>query len=333
MSIYSRALIIFLVVANLTLGTIWLLAGHYKYAGRKVPVSLSQSLTLPSVDLIDDRGRTFNITTLKGKPLFVQFINPLVEAQVTSFEQVFNKANGSAEYLRPLLWLIVTNDAAKLRSRLTVESKDVVIVEHGYVKLRELFSVPSCCEYWFIFDERGILRQNGSYDSGDASSYLTEVATGRKRFSIDLLLSSIREMNSKGYFSDLHRKASQSKAREVVIAMFSSVCTGCADGELVDVLNHHARNNVKVSYLALVPNTFSRTDLINFKTNLDIPFVVERANKRLSQEWAALASQYGAKRANGIVFVISKGEVVSLVQGIKETEDLLNRLDKNGKAN
>jgi len=108
--------------------------------------------------------------------------------------------------------------------------------------------------------------------------------------------------------------------------MFSSVCTGCADGELVEVLKLHAKSNNRVGYLALVPDTFSQTDLANFKENLGIPFPVEVANGQLAREWSSLSRQFGPKRVNGLVFVMSKGEVVSMAQGVRETESLLKGL-------
>ncbi len=281
MSNRNRIIIGILLAANLIAGG---LVFARRYSSR-APDSLSESGSLPSLDIRDDSGRSINTNQFLGSPLFVQFVNPYVDAQIAS---VIKARQNRPD--RSITWLLVTKDARELRERLPEDSGDIIIVESDYEKLRELLNVPKCCERWLIFDESAKLRTSGDYDSGDVAARLRSVIDGERPYSEAVIWQAFNSLKKRDLAQIIDR-GTRSRSRKALIVMLSSVCTGCADGELVDLLNVYAKQSPEISFLALVPDTFSHLDVKNLIANLDLSFPVEIANHNLSREWALYSAR------------------------------------------
>lgn len=320
MTLRQRLLIGLLIAANLVAGAI-VFSRSYLSGSITNPVSVAQSQKLPLINLQDDYGQTFSTSRFAGVPLFVQFVNAHVERQIASIAYV--RANRPK---RPLSWLLITNDAHKLRAKLPRDSEDIVIVDGDYDHLRDLFSVPKCCEKWLIFDESGKLKSSGSYDTGDVVGNLRSVVDGEQPYSPALFAAVLNSMNQKRELVNLHAKAARSPSGKAIIVIFSKVCTGCSEKSLLDMVKKYAKQQTKITYIALLPNTFNQTDLKNFKTNLEIHFPVELAGQALSEAWMHLNEQYGENKINGTVVLLSNGQIPSVVNGLSETEYLLRGL-------
>jgi hypothetical protein len=315
----SRLAIGFLIVANVLLGG-YVFARRYIFAA-PILVPVAQSHTLPLIELQDEKGNVFRTDRFIGSPLFVQFVNPSVEAQLASVVNVREHRPR-----KPISWLLLTANASELRARLPAGSDDIVIVERDHDMLRDLFSIPKCCEHWVIFDENGSYRDSGNYDTGEAMNRLRSVVDNERVFSPDLLLEIVNSMNEKGQLSQFHESAARSHSGKVVVGMFSMACTGCPDGSLIDTLNKWSAQDHKNNYLIVLPSSFSTNDLKNFKTNLELSIPVQLANADFTHQWLALNEQYGEKAVNGSVFVVDKEKVVSVVSGLSETRRLLRNL-------
>lgn len=313
----DRILIGLLVAANVGFAAVWAVR-HYLLRETPPALTVAQSHELPILRLQDDKGKVISTSRFIGAPLFVQAVNPYIEAQINSLIRIRAK--------RPkhkMSWLVITKDAMELRKRLTDRSDDLVIVEDNSNMLRDLFSIPRCCEGWLIFDQAGKLRGDGRYDEGNAKDLLYNVVDGKQLYSPAILLEILKVLNTQGALEQMHNAAKNSHEGKAVIVMLSSVCTGCDDALLVDMLNSYARQNRSVGYLALLPNTFSRIEVENLKTNLDITFPVAIAATALSEKWSSLNEQYGARTINGTVILVDGGNVISIASGFQETKGLL----------
>lgn len=315
----SRLFIGVLVLINVSLAG-YVVAHRYIFAKPKL-VPVAQSHMLPPVELRDEKGRVFHTDRFIGSPLFVQFINPHVEAEISSFLTVRNNRPKKS-----ISWMLLTANAQELRRRLPSDSDDVVIVEEDYQALRNLFSISRSREHWVIFDESGKYRSSGGYDTGDAANQLRNVADNEPIYSTKILSQMLNLMSEEGQLSQFHASAAHSASGKALVAMFSAACTACPDGSLVDILNNHAAQDRKNSYLIILPSTFTKGDLKNFETNLEVSIPVHLANADFTRQWFALNRQYGERAVNGSVFVVDKEKVVAVVSGLKETKRLLKEL-------
>ena len=316
----QRALISILVIANVVLAS-YVLGRNFISRYTDDPVPVAESNTLPLIDLVDDNDRRINTSTFVGSPLFVQFINPYVETQISSFVQIREHPPQTK-----VSWLLFTTNATHLRSHLPMDSNDIVVVEKNYPEMRKLFSVPGPLEYWMIFDEDGHLRDSGRYDGGQARSSLRHVADGAPMFSPAALADAFRAMDESGLLTRLHASATRSASGKLVVGLFSVACTGCSDSSQVALLDSASQMDQRNSYLILLPSTFSSGDLKNFKTNLSLRIAVSGADTRFTQEWQALNQRYGEKQINGTVLLIDGEKIVSVVNGVSETKRLLSSL-------
>lgn len=141
-------------------------------------------------------------------------------------------------------------------------------------------------------------------------------------------LSSLQALDDRGQFERLHEAARLTASGKAVVALFSSVCTSCASGRLMYLLNEHAGRNQDVAYFALVPDTFTAGDISNLRTNLNVSFPVEAAGPALSREWQSLREQYGEGPVNAVVLVIGSEGIDSLAQGANEADTLLEELSR-----
>jgi len=315
----SRLVISVLILVNLSFVG-YLAARRYVFAKPKL-LPVAESHVLPLVEFRDEKGRVLRTELFIGSPLFVQFVNPRVEAQLVSF---LNVRNNRPKKL--ISWMLLTANAHELRRRLPHDSDDIVIVEENYEALCKLFSIAKTREHWVIFDESGKYRSSGSYDTGDAAIQLKNVVDNDPIYSTETLWQMLTLMNEKGQLIQFRAIAAHSSSGKALVGMFSTACTTCPDGSLVDLLNNYAAQDLKNSYLIILPSTFTKRDLKNFETNLEISIPVQLANPDFTRQWFALNEQYGEKAVNGSVFVVDKEKVVSVVSGLKDTERLLKEL-------
>lgn len=286
------------------------------------PVTVKKTQRLPSLKLLDDGGKEFDTGELIGNPIFVQFINPHVPAQVDSYTRVRTQ-----QWKQPVSWLLISKDAGVLRRQLPPGNNDF-IVENRYDELRELFGVQKCCEEWLIFDKTGTLKDTGKYDEDVTGGRLKRLVEDEVPYSTNVLFEALVSVNNKGSLKQVHTKAARSQSGKAVVVLLSNACTGCSEDHLIDTLRTMAIKSPEVAFLALLPNTFTNTDVDIFKTNFEVPFAVELAGEDLSREWLLINDKYGWKTVNGTVFVVSGGKIISLVNGLQETKDLLKGLAK-----
>ena len=199
-----------------------------------------------------------------------------------------------------------------------------MIVQHNYAELKRIFNVPDCCERRFIFDTEGKLGYHDYYYEEDLTARLNALLKKPLPSLSSALLESLDSLPNSLIFStrEMTRKTKSGKA---VITLFTSVRTGCPSGELVRVLNRYANKRTDISFLTLLPKSFTTSDLDNFKSNLAVKFAVARADEALSREFGRLVSLYGESRLNGITLLIDRGSV-TVVDNPNEVDLKLSQL-------
>lgn len=324
MTVRQRLVVGSLIAGNLAVAACVIASGYKSRStvSAVAPNVVRKPQSLPIAKLRDDAGNEVDTRSLIGSPVFVQFVNPYIDAQVDAYLRVRRH-----EVNRSISWLLISRDAGELRVRLPHDNDDF-IVDGDYDSLRELFGVPRCCEEWLIFDSSGALKDAGRYDEGNTPSHLKQAVGGQAPYSAGLLFEVLESLNHNGDLEQIHARAAASRSRKAVAALFSSACMGCPEDDLISLLISRSESSPNVAFMALLPGTHSRSDIENFKTNLDIPFAVEPAGPALSTQWLLLNEQYGWKPINGTVIVAERGRVVSIANGIRETERLLEGLEQ-----
>jgi hypothetical protein len=272
---------------------------------------------LPAYELVDDGGRRLQLNELTGRVLLVQFVNPAVVAQINAVSKVASAFGADQVSL-----LLITRDSQELRARAPDLSEDVLIVQRDYAKLKEVFSVPECCERRFIFNGKGELLYKDYYEANLSPRLHALIGTKTQDFPAALVgaLESITE----GRFASLRELTRRSRSGKAVVIIFDSVCTSCASGELVKSANRFAAAHQEIPLFAILPKDYTAGDLENFKANLRVKFSAEVADSALTERWLKLSGVYGESRTNGSVVLVERGSVIPL-KDLAEAEQPLSR--------
>ena len=295
----KRLILVTLMVANLAL--IFYLVIRDSVEDRpKVAVN-----SIPAVDIVDDTGIRRNLTSLIGRPVVLQFINPEASNQVDSVSRMLTRFGSEISVV------LITGDSSKLRERVPLLPHNAIVIQHDYADLKRIFEVPDCCERRFIYDDTGNLGYHDYYYDADLTPRLSELTPRPLPPVSSALLESIVSLPG-GRISSTREMTKHTKSGKAVITMFASVRTNCPSGDLIRTLNHHAMKKPGVSFITLLPNGYTTSDLDNFKSNLGVRFAVETQEATLSKEFDKLVSSYGESRLNGVVLLIDRGKVTVL---------------------
>lgn len=274
--------------------------------------------SIPVVDVVDDTGMRRPLASLIGRVVVLQFINTGALNQVDSVSRM------STKFGAEITFVLITGDSHKLRERLPSLPQNAIVIQHDYTELKRIFGVPDCCERRFIYDDTGNLSYHDYYYDTDLTPRLNHLTQRPLPPLSSALLESIVSLRN-GPISFSRETTRQTKSGKAVIAILTSVSTGCPSGQLIRTLNHYARKHPEVSFITLLPNGYTNSDLDNFKLNLGVKFAVETQDATLSKEFEKLVSSYGESRLNGVVLLINRS-VVTVLDNPNELELKLSQL-------
>jgi len=301
------------IIANISLGT------YLAFRGSTAPeVSTTVVNSVPIVDVIDDTGTRRSLSSLIGRVIVLQFINPEAVNQVDSISRMLTRFGAEISFV------LITRDSRELRGRLPPLPHNAIIVQHNFAELKTIFKVPDCCERRFIFDNTGKLSYHDYYYEADLTARLNALLQKPLPPLSSALLESLDSLPN-GLIFSAKEMTRRTKSGKAVITIFTSVRTGCPSGDLVRVLNRYASKRTDVSFLTLLPKSYMRSDIDNFKSNLGVKFPVERMEEALSKEYVRLVSLYGESQLNGIVLLIDRG-TVTVVDTPNEVDLKLSQL-------
>lgn len=320
MHIRARLILGILVVVNLVLagyvGIVrWSQRSAVRAAAAACNTSAADSKVLPPVDLHSDKGQQLSTRQFLGTPLLVQFVNPAMRRQTDLVSEVLR-----GRPKQPMTLLFVTSSAQELRQRVPGIPDDVFVVEQNFKELRKTFQVPELGETTTIFDKTGNVVGRFYYYQGGLVAKIRSAVDGEAAFEPELFQNPISEIR-KGQIETIRKQSLNSESGTAIAILFSSVCTSCSSSDLVDVLNQRV-DQAGVKFLVLLPKTFNRADINNFKANLGLKVPVAVADEEVSRVWDSLTAKYGQRQVNGIVIVMKRG-TVSVLQGATELSDLL----------
>jgi hypothetical protein len=308
----KRLILVTLVAANVALIFYLMFRGSID-ARPKLAVN-----SIPAVDIVDDTGIRRNLTSLIGRPVVLQFINPEASNQVDSVSRMLTRFGAEISVV------LITGDSNKLRERVPSLPHNAVVIQHDYAELKRIFEVPDCCERRFIYNDAGNLGYHDYYYDADLTPRLSELTPRPLPPVSSALLESIVSLPN-GRISLAREMTRHTKSGKAVITMFASVRTNCPSGDLIRTLNHQAMKNPEVSFITILPKEYTTADLDNFKSNLGVRFAVETQDATLAKEFEKLVSSYGESRLNGVVLLIERG-IVTVLDNPNDVELRLSQL-------
>ena len=287
--------------------------GTFEAPTRNTPAEVK----VPAMDVLTDTGHRVLLSSLTGKALVIQFVNPQIPTQVDAVSKLLTSFEASE-----VQFVLITELSRELRRLLPELSDEVMVVQSKYAELKRAFEVPDCCERRFLFDDAGTLIYRDYYYED-----LTPRVNAVVKKSLPPLSTAVREVLTScntGHVPSLRKQTRHTSPNKAVVIFFTSVSSTCPSGELIKFVTRHVKRN-DVDVLVLLPADYSRADLETFRANLKVKFDVKTFDPELAERWTLLVDRYGEAKVNGSVALINHGEI-SVANEIAELERELSKL-------
>jgi len=284
-----------------------LLIGAVAYTGwvryNQSRLQYSEINKLPRIDVSDIQGRAIKARNFSGRPVFVQFIKNNSRTAIMLLLDLLVEWEESS-----LAFMVLTNKPEELDTNITNNPRLNIIGVNHYESLRAAFHAPESGSY-YLFSSSGSLIVTGR-DYVDAAKdlkrHLNYLLYG-KAFSIqELIPSNIRSDRNDG-LAQLGRLVETAAGRYIVIAMFTSICSGCRSGEIIrNLLKLEESQQGLISITCILGGSLSESDARNAKSQLHLPFPVIEASHDLRLRWDRLIASYSESELTDVVFILDK---------------------------
>ena len=299
----------FLLLAALALANIALfvyLAQRQSRASLPPVTNKKDIKELPAVEFVDDTGKAIWLNRLAGKVVLIQFVNPKIATQLQSVSKLVTS------FEEEQVWFVlITNNSQELRSRLPRAAANTIVVDRNHSELRNVFNVPSCCERRFIFDKNAALNYKDYYYETDLGPRIRSLIKNGEQDIRSAMVQALESISA-GRFASLREEVRQSKSGKSVVILMNSVNTSCPSGEIVKSANRFATAHKDIPLIVILPGNYSPIDVENFKENLQVMFSVEKADPTLMEQWSKMLAEFGESQVNGSVFLLDRGNLVSV---------------------
>lgn len=311
----SRKLVLFgiLAAANVVI----LVGLGLRQLGTPAKQTLAEG-NLPAIEVLDDTGKRVLLSSLTGKAVVLQFVNPEIAPQIDAVTKLLTSFETSEVQV-----VLITQSSQELRRLLQELPENVIVVQHNYAELKKSFKVPDCCERRFVFDGEGKLQYRDYYYEGDLSPRVNLLIKKTLR-PASAAISEVLNSSKTGTFASLREQTRHTTSGKAVVIFFTSVSSTCPSGELVKLVGKYTQRQ-DVNFVVLLPRDYSNTDRENFSANFRVKLAVEQFDPELEDKWASLVSLYGEPKINGSVVFINRGDI-SVANGVTEVERDLSQL-------
>jgi peroxiredoxin len=273
---------------------------------------------LPPIEVLDDAGKRIMLSSLTGRALVLQFVNPQVAPQIDAVTKLLNSFETSEVQV-----LLITPSSQELRRLAQELPENVIVVQHNYAELKKAFKVPDCCERRFVFDGHGKLQYRDYYYEGDLSPRVNVLISKTLRPASDAI-TEVLTSSTTGIIGSLREQTRHTVSGKAVVVFFTSVSSTCPSGELVKLVGKYTQHQ-DVNFVVLLPRDYSDIDRENLSANFKVKLIVQQFDPQLEAKWASLVNLYGEPRINGSVAFIKRGDI-SVANGITEVERYLSQL-------
>lgn len=259
---------------------------------------------LPRIDLVSDNGARISNKRLKGKNVYVQFVDTSYQGDIATLETVFAEWGNSG-----LMILGIVNDYDDFLKKSKLRATDVNIIHLEYGFLKELFRSPKNISTFHIYDKAG--REIASGQSIDSYRnrvrvFLDQLING-KYFAIDSFVDEKKrtdEIEWLQQFSDYMRN-NAGKAG-FLFGYFTSICDACLTGAILNKINEFSEMDAdNFGVLLILGKDYTNDDIFNMRLALKIGYDIALQSPLLSETVRRIDAEFGENTLNNTVFFVN----------------------------
>lgn len=274
------------------------------------PRDTSGLFRLPKFAVIDDHGRQLTSAALTNKYVLVHFFS--TQNEIEMLRRIYFEWESNL-----VVFIVIRKKPNPYFSKIDAENENFLVISAGAGPIITAFSNPVNGSF-FVYDLSGSLARKGT-SNDDIEIVLKQTFNQLikgKHFSLSELLGQEGNILNLDYFGQVHDTIKNEKKEYYLIALFNDICQGCGSGSIIRVLNRVYREmKGRVGVLCFVDDSFSRTDILSLKSQLEIDYQVSIANELLMRKWRSLALEYSSPELNNLVFIInSRGYIEKSIE-------------------
>ncbi len=266
---------------------------------------------LPNFKTIDIFDNIIDSNDFIGNVLYVQFLDPGDIDDIQLFQNVFS--SWSKEGLRILA---ITNDWNAWPKEMKDQKNTSLFITEECNKLKENFRSPLHQNHYYIFDDKGELRDWGQnnlgYEKGPKIR-LKELLKNEYFKITDFI--PYNDIFSIPWFENIVRKYPEIRLRNnyIIVALFASFCNSCLSAVLVEQLKEIARSEKICVIGVLNSDYFAEEDVKALRSQLEIEFLICLSDKELTETWSRYIREFREDELNNIIIVAeSSGHIQKL---------------------
>lgn len=247
----------------------------------------------PKIRSIDVLGQKFKSEDLRGKIIYVQFINPTRIDDIASLNAVYRECKH-----KDLALIAVTNEANKFLSRMARFTSYMTVLEDQNERIARSFRSAYSDGSYYLFDQKGLLVTNGKNDSGPETSIKNEIIwlLYNRKFVISDFVPIGKKIIDVEWLRDLDALRERD-FEYCAIALLNSVCYSCQSRAILDYIDKihpKLRELKKIQLLIILARDYLPSDIENFRAlfKTDWPMVI--ASNSLNEKWSALKKEFNS---------------------------------------
>ena len=260
---------------------------------------------LPKFEAIDINGRKVKNSDVKGRNLYIQFINSSFPPDLFLLEDVYSKwCNEDLHFLG------IVSDSTNLNLKSRFSSNNITFIEKNYSDLCSKFNLSPDIGFYFLVNKKGVVINAGKNDLGYEKGpkvFLQELIKG-DFFSISELIIENKYINEFDWLAQINGLIKDNRDKEYfIISLFTKICDSCAGGKIIQALKiMHRYGNDSIYIMSVLNRKFNSEDIINLKSQLKIPYLVILADNKLNIKWDSLIKRYREDFLTDIIFILDK---------------------------
>lgn len=298
-------------------------------------VQSPQKIThIPKFITSDNIGYRLDSSSLIGKNVYIQFVDPRSDSQIESLIMVSQEYKAGdfkvLAIIRETSLIILDRFLSKIH-----EIREYIhIITDNYGQLKQLFCAPACCETFYLFNSQGILITTGFtwklFDRGTLMPF--NKLRANPEYSIIESVQPGTNINDITWLGCVFKYLEDEQDYDYhLVAMFSDICIGCLNGLIIDELKKaHTKLSKSISFLIIVPDKYTDNEIVNMKTALKISIKMTRADRPLSEAWTLLIENHDEGIGKNIIFMMDNKGVVICTMNQSNYKEIFHNIYKMG---
>ena len=237
-----------------------ILASVYVRRKNASPIRNGELIRLPDFVATDITGNEIKSADLKGKYLFVQFVNQLNKGDIELSKKVYS--NWKDENL---FFIAIIKNYEEFKLKLGMDLRKITILNKDYELLASLFNAPKYGTF-YLFDPSGSL----IYTEGNDTQYeqalkitLNQLIKNKYLLIEDFILEK-RNIKNIDWFKQISEVVEKENKDFFVISLFTSICAGCTSGSNFQYLkDFHSKNQEFAYVLCILSDKYKENDIFN----------------------------------------------------------------------